>query len=100
MNQVLISEAMQQDGRQDDEEQLKTLDVRGECFAPHLALMLKSEWHKWCEALSSDTEGRGSLREDLGRGLGFAILHSNSALLFDDVLTTGGKSEYTISIDK
>ena len=48
MNQVLISEAMQQDGRQDDEEQLKNHDVRGECFAPHLALMLKSEWHK-CE---------------------------------------------------
>ena len=33
-------------------EQLQNPDVRGECFAPHLALMLKSEWHKWCEALS------------------------------------------------
>ena len=45
-------------------EQLKNNDVRGECFAPHLALTLKSEWHKfmfieifshlreikWCEA--------------------------------------------------
>ena len=27
-------------------EQLKNNDVRGECFAPHLALTLKSEWHK------------------------------------------------------
>ena len=54
----------------------------------------------WCEALSSDAEGRGSLREDLGRGLGFAIFYSNSPLLFNDVLFTGGKSEYTISIDK
>ena len=37
---------MKQNDRQDDEEQLKIHDVRGECFAPHLALMLKSEWHK------------------------------------------------------
>ena len=28
---------MQQNDRQDDEKQLKTHDVRGECFAPHLA---------------------------------------------------------------
>ena len=37
---------MKQVDRQDDEEQFKSHDVRGECFAPHLALMLKSEWHK------------------------------------------------------
>ena len=37
---------MKQNDSQDDEEQLKIHDVRGECFAPHLALMLKSEWHK------------------------------------------------------
>ena len=48
-NQVLISETMKQNDRQDDEEQLKIHDVRGECFAPHLALMLKSEWHKLIE---------------------------------------------------
>ena len=57
---------MKQNDSQDDEEQLKIHDVRGECFAPHLALMLKSEWHKsqdasmsleseWCEALSSNS---------------------------------------------
>ena len=46
VNQVLISETMKQNDRQDDEEQLKIHDVRGECFAPHLALILKSEWHK------------------------------------------------------
>ena len=45
----------------------------------------------WCEAPPSDAEGRGSLREDPGRGLGFGIFHSNSALLFNDVLTAGGK---------
>ena len=38
---------MQQNDRQDDEEQLKIHDVRGECFASYLALMLKSEWHKF-----------------------------------------------------
>ena len=38
---------MKQNDSQDDEEQLKIHDVRGECFAPHLALMLKSEWHKF-----------------------------------------------------
>ena len=32
-----------------------------------------------------------SLREDPGRGLGFGIFHSDSALLFNDVLTAGGK---------
>ena len=52
-----------------------------------------------CEALSSDVEDRGCLREDLERGLGFAIFYSNSALLFHDVLTTGGKSKYAILID-
>ena len=41
---------MKQNDRQDDEEQLKIPDVRGECFAPHLALMLKSEWHKLRES--------------------------------------------------
>ena len=54
----------------------------------------------WCEALSSDAEGRASLREDPGRGLGFGSFHSNSALLFNDVLTAGGKSGYTIAIDE
>ena len=46
-NQVLISETMKQNDRQDDEEQLKIHDVGGECFAPHLALIQKSEWHKF-----------------------------------------------------
>ena len=46
MDHVLISETMKQNDRQDDEEQLKIHDVRGKCFAPHLALMLKSEWYK------------------------------------------------------
>ena len=35
-----------------------------------------------------------------GPGLGFGIFYSNSALLFNDVLPAGGKSEYKISIDK
>ena len=61
---------------------------------------MEQQSNAWCEALSSDAEGRGSLREDPGRGLGFRICHSNSALLFNDVLIAGGKSEYTISIDK
>ena len=43
---------MQQNDRQDNEEQLKIHDVRGECFAPHLALMLKSEWHKFTAGFS------------------------------------------------
>ena len=60
--------------------------------------MTKNE--TWCETLFSDAERRGSLRKDLGRGLGFAIFHSNYPLLFNDVLTTGGRSEYTILIDK
>ena len=38
---------MKQVDRQDDEEQFKIQDVSGECFAPDLALMLKSEWHKF-----------------------------------------------------
>ena len=61
---------------------------------------MEQQSNAWCEALSSDAEGRGPLREDPGRGLGFAIFHSNSALIFNDVLTAGGKSEYTTLIDK
>ena len=77
VNQVLLSETVKQNDRQDDEEQLKIHDVRGECFAPHLALMLKSECHKfmfisiffpqpreieWCEARSCTSPIRGALR--------------------------------------
>ena len=45
-NQALMSEGMKPNDKRGAEEQLKNYDVRGECFAPHLALMLKSEWHK------------------------------------------------------
>ena len=44
---------MKQVDRQDDEEQFEIHDVRGECFAPHLALMLKSEWHKFTCCMTS-----------------------------------------------
>ena len=57
---------------------------------------MEQQSNAWCEALSSDAEGRGSLREDVGAGLGFGIFHSNFALMFNDVLAPGGKSEYTI----
>ena len=45
--QVLLSKTMKQNDRQNDGDHLKILVVRGECFAPHLALTLKSEWHKF-----------------------------------------------------
>ena len=51
---------MKQNDSQDDEEQLKIHDVRGECFAPHLALMLKSEWPKFLQTLISS---EGDVRE-------------------------------------
>ena len=47
---------MKQNDKRDDEAQLKNYDVRGECFAPHLALMLKSEWHKYLMAKRRKSE--------------------------------------------
>ena len=54
-----------------------TSDVRGECFAPYLGLMLKSERHKFISSFLSSS-GFVGLLSRVGKGMKFAFFASRA----------------------